>query len=91
MAETDDGQRADHAEGQDHVAGDGQDDEGRDHRQSHEGDAELTVEHHALIGLLVDEIDEHADDEGEGDGDQGVDHGELRELLHETVFEDVVE
>ena len=39
-AESHDGQCADHAEGQDHVAGDGEDHERRDHRQRHEGHTE---------------------------------------------------
>ena len=85
-----DGERTDHTEGQNDVGGNSEDDEGGDHRESDEGYAEGLGEHNALIGLLVDEVNEHTERIRKNEGDERVKDGELYRSLHEAILKDII-
>ena len=59
-AEPDDGQGAHHTQGEHHVAGHRQDQQGGDQRQGDEGYPEAGGVHHAAVALLIDQKDEQA-------------------------------
>ena len=90
-AEADDGQRAHHAERQDHVARDGHNDQRGDKGQAHQRQREAAGIQHAGQRFLVDDEDEQADHQRDGQADEGIKDGKLGNVLQKAGFEDVVE
>ena len=90
-AEADDGQRAHHAERQDHVARDGHNDQRGDKGQAHQRQREAAGIQHAGQRFLVDDEDEQADHLRDGQADEGIKDRKLGNVLQKAGFEDVVE
>ena len=90
-AETDDGQRAHHAQRQDHVGGDGQDDLRGDHGEGDQRDAEGGGIHHALIRFFINKENEQAGAEGEGNGQHHVQRADGSHVFQKAGFENITE
>jgi len=88
-AETDNGQCAHHAQGQHHVGGDDQNYQSGDHAQHDQAAGEAGAVVDTCIGDPVNEHDEQAQQEGQGDGNQDLAHGDGGEFLDKLTLDNV--
>ena len=90
-AEADDGEGADHAQGEDHVGRDCKNHDGGDHGEGHQGRAEAGGIHDPLIGFFIDEENEHSDAEGQNQSQDHVEKADACHILQKTGFENIAE
>ena len=89
--ETDDGQRAHHAKGKDHVGRDRHDHQRSDQAEAHQGQGKARGIHHAGERLFVDEKDKQSDDQSHTQAKNRIENGEFRYVFQKTGFKDIIE
>ena len=89
--ETNDGQRTDHTEGQNHVGGNDLDHQGGDHGDHDHAAGKVAAEADAGVGDAVDEHDEQAQQKAQGDGNQHLTHGDGGKFLDEFSLNNINE
>ena len=89
--ETNDGERTDHTERQNHIGSYGENDDGCNHGQGNQRSTEACGIHHTTIGFLVNEEDEKTNAEGQHDGQQHIQYADRRYVFQKTGLENIIE
>ena len=87
--EPDNGKGAHHTQGEDHVGGDGQNDQSGNHGHGDQGSAKAGRVHDAIVGLFVHQEDKQSQSKGQQQSDHHVRDGDGGDVFQKAGRENV--